>query len=76
MMDFVSFHVLKATWIFLCAAAWEPTWLALGHALRRQRRYDDAAEALHTALQLAPGRGATRTALAFTLQLQVSGSVF
>ena len=54
-----------------CArAAWEPTWLAMGHALRRLRHFDRSAEAIRTALLLVPGRAASRTALAFTLHCQ------
>ena len=59
------------TCVYVCAlAAWEPTWLAMGHALRRLRHFDRSAEAIRTALLLVPGRAASRTALAFTLHCQ------
>lgn len=61
----------------VCAlAAWEPTWLAMGHALRRLRHFDRSAEAIRTALLLVPGRAASRTALAFTLHCQARSFCF
>ncbi len=55
----------------------EPCWANLGHALRRLRRFDDAAAALRAALGLAPGRAGTHAALGFTLHLagDVDGAV-
>jgi tetratricopeptide (TPR) repeat protein len=43
----------------------------MGHALRKLRHFDQAAEAIRTALLLVPRRAASRTALAFTLHCQV-----
>jgi len=52
----------------LCAA-WEPALLGLGHALRKQRRWAEAAEAYERSLALLPRSAATLAALAFTHQL-------
>lgn len=51
------------------AAAWEPTWVNLGHALRKLRQWDDALEAFRRALALAPGQPGTYAAMGYTLHL-------
>ena len=53
------------------AAEWQPTWLALGHTLRKLHRWDEASAALLTAHRLLPGHPATHAALGYTYQLQV-----
>lgn len=53
------------------SAEWHPTWLALGHTLRKLHRWDEAAAALLTAHRLLPGQPATHVALGYTYQLQV-----
>ncbi len=53
------------------AAEWQPTWLALGHTLRKLHRWDEASAALLTAHRLLPGQPATHAALGYTYQLQV-----
>ncbi|RMZ56557.1 hypothetical protein APUTEX25_001404 [Auxenochlorella protothecoides] len=52
------------------SAAWEPALVNLGHALRKARRWDEAAEAFERALGARRGVPGTHTALAFTYQLQ------
>jgi len=51
-------------------SAWEPLMLGLGHALRKQRRFDEAAAAYDEALRLLPRSAVTLASLAFTRQLQ------
>ena len=43
----------------------------LGHVLRKQQRYGEAAEQYQLALSLAPGQPGTYAALGFTYHLQV-----
>jgi anaphase-promoting complex subunit 6 len=52
------------------AAAWEPAWVNLGHALRKLRRWGDAEGCLRRALALAPWAPGTHAALGYTLHLQ------
>ena len=48
----------------------QPTLLGLGHALRKQCRWDEAEAAYNAALGLVPRSAATTAALAFTAQLR------
>jgi anaphase-promoting complex subunit 6 len=50
-------------------APWEPTLVALGHALRKQGRLADAASAYEAALALAPREPGTHAALGLTRHL-------
>lgn len=49
--------------------AWEVTWVNLGHALRKLRRWEEAAAAFDTALGLAPHQPGTNAALGYCLHL-------
>ena len=52
------------------SAAWESTASNLGHALRKQCRYAEAAQLYERSLALAPRCAATHAALGFTRHLQ------
>ena len=47
-------------------AAWEPTLVLLGHALRRQRRFDEAETVYQAALARSPRSAGTHAALGLT----------
>jgi anaphase-promoting complex subunit 6 len=51
------------------AAAWEPALVNLGHAVRKQGRYAEAADLYEGALALAPRQAGTLAALGFARQL-------
>jgi anaphase-promoting complex subunit 6 len=48
---------------------WEATWVNLGHALRKLRRFPDAIAAYHRALGLRPNSPSTYAALGYALHL-------
>jgi anaphase-promoting complex subunit 6 len=51
------------------AIAWEPALVNLGHAVRKQGRYDEAAGLYEAALALSPRQAGTLAALGFARQL-------
>jgi anaphase-promoting complex subunit 6 len=51
------------------AVAWEPALVNLGHAVRKQARYGEAASLYESALALAPRQAGTLAALGFARQL-------
>ena len=53
----------------ILAAAWEPTLINLGHALRKLRRWAEALECYHRALGFVPGQPGTYTAVGYTYHL-------
>lgn len=51
------------------SAAWEPTLINLGHALRKLRRWSEALGCYHRALGLVPGQPGTYSVLGYAYHL-------